>query len=169
MGSYNDGKDFVVDWICKRVPTGGRILDVGACDGKWSTLIRAKREDIIIDACEIFKPNIERILHKYAHIWVGDIADYYYRPNIYHLVIFGDVIEHMSVDKAKLVLNYAKWNAPDYVIGIPFEYPQEAIYGNPWERHIQDDLTPELFDERYPNHELIIRPRDDYAYYHKAL
>lgn len=168
MASYNEGKDFVVDWICDRVPQGGRVLDVGACDGKWADLISAKRPDIFLDACEIFKPNVASIMLKYDNIFVGDIYNYWYRPNYYDIVIFGDVIEHMTVERAQQVLHYARWNATDYVVGVPFEYPQGALYGNKWERHIQYDLTPELFAERYPHHELIIQPRDDYAYYHDA-
>lgn len=166
MASYNDGKDFIVDWICDRVPQGGRVLDVGACDGKWAALIRTKREDIILDACEIYKPNAANIFHMYDQLFVGDIHAYRYRPRYYDLVIFGDVIEHMEVYKAVEVLAHAKKCAKDYVVGIPFEYKQGPIYGNWWERHIQDDLTPEIFEKRYPGHELLIRPRPDYAYYH---
>lgn len=167
MASYDDGKDFVVDWICEHTPECGGILDVGACDGKWSDLIRAKRDDVIIDAVEIFKPNAARILDKYDRIFVGDIFDYQYKRFWYDMIIFGDVLEHMDVWKAQDVLKYARTRTEDYVIGIPFQYHQGPLYGNQWERHIQDDLTPEIFEQRYPGHELIIRPRGDYAYYHR--
>lgn len=168
MASYNDGKDYIVDWICERVPEGGLILDVGACDGKWADLIHAKRPDIIMDACEIFKPNAARILDRYSEIFIGNITHYCYEREVYDMVIFGDVIEHMDEDDAWYALMYAERHAEDYVVGVPFEYPQGEIYGNPWERHIQDDLTPEIFDKRYPGHELILQPRPDYAYYHIA-
>ena len=71
----------------------------------------------------------------------------------------------MPVEKAQAVLAYAKEHADNIVIGIPFEYVQGEIYGNPWEVHVQDDLTPELFEERYPGNTLLIRAADDYAYY----
>lgn len=167
MASYDDGKDFIVDWICKRLPECAWILDVGACDGKWADLIRAKRSDIIMDACEIFKPNAAQILDKYEQVFVGDIYNYFYPNKSYDLVLFGDVLEHMDVWKAKDVLKYARSHVNDYIIGIPFQYHQGPLYGNQWERHIQDDLTPEIFEQRYPGHELIIRPRGDYAYYHR--
>ena len=168
MASYNDGKLEVVDWICKRVPKGGRILDVGACDGKWAMLIRDQRQDVILDACEIFKPNAREIFSLYEQIFVGDITYYRYQPKVYDMVIFGDVIEHMEVWAAKEVIQHAKRCATDHVIGIPFRFKQGPLYGNQWERHIQDDLTPEIFEKRYPGHEMILQPRHDYAYYHKA-
>lgn len=167
MGSYIDGKHEVVLWIAERVPDGGTILDVGPCDGIWSDFIRAICDDVYIDACEIFTPNIaaHNLIYKYRRVYAGDIADLKY--DHYDIVIFGDVLEHMTVEKAQAVLAYAREHSTDYVIGIPFEYEQDEIYGNPWEKHLQPDLTPAIFDERYPDHELIIQPRADYAYYHR--
>ena len=167
MASYNDGKTEIVSWICEHVSPGGRILDVGACDGKWAALIGAQRSDVILDACEIFKPNAEGILWAYNQVFVGDIHCYRYPPGLYDLVIFGDVIEHMPVWKAVEVLAHARKAAKDHVVGVPFRYHQGPLYGNEWERHIQDDLTPEIFERRYRGHELLLRPREDYAYYHK--
>lgn len=166
MASYNDGKLEVVAWILERVPERGHILDVGACDGKWADLIRDKAPGIYMDAVEIFKPHVPKLLDKYDAVYVGNIMTYQYAPHFYDMIIFGDVLEHMTPAAAKFVLHYARKRVPDYVIGVPFLYKQGPLYGNPYERHIQDDLTPELFAQRYPGHELILRPRRDYAYYH---
>lgn len=167
MASYNEGKKDVVIWICDHVPEGGTILDVGACDGRWADFIHLIDQDLAVDGVEIFAPNVWawRLWEHYRSITIGDIEDLHYEH--YDMVIFGDVLEHMSVEKAQRVLKYAEEHATDYVIGIPFEYPQGPIYGNQWETHIQDDLTPEIFDKRYPGHELILQPRYDYAYYHR--
>ena len=35
MGSYEMGKDYVVDFLKRVFPDGGTCLDVGACDGVW--------------------------------------------------------------------------------------------------------------------------------------
>lgn len=167
MASYNEGKKDVVIWICDHVPEGGTILDVGACDGRWADFIHLIDQDLAVDGVEIFAQNVWawRLWERYRSITIGDIEDLHYEH--YDIVIFGDVLEHMSVEKAQRVLAYAAEHCDDYVIGIPFEYPQEAIYGNQYEAHIQDDLTPEIFDERYPGHELLVRAREDYAYYHR--
>lgn len=165
MSSYDYGKDQVVAWIRQRFAPGDTCLDVGACDGKWHDLLG---DYLTMDAVEIWEPNIDchGLRNKYNHVYASDIDGLQYGR--YDLIIFGDVIEHMDTDKAQRVLSYAYERCRDMVIGVPFRYYQEAIYGNPYERHIQDDLTPELFDERYPGYELLIQPRRDYAYYHKA-
>ena len=165
MASLNDGKREVIEWIKARFPIGQTCLDVGACDGKWFGLLG---DHLRMDAVEIFEPNIttHRLRDKYRRVLNCDICDYEYRW--YDLVIFGDVLEHLTVADAQMVLAYARKHCRDYIIGVPFEWPQGAIYGNPYEAHIQDDLTPEIFNKRYPDHELIVMPRGDYAYYHRG-
>lgn len=167
MGSYNEGKVDVLNWILEHLPEDGTILDVGACDGKWAKMLHVLDKDIIVDGIEVFAPNVilNRLDKEYRLITIGNVYDLQYE--YYDLVIFGDVLEHMTVEQAQNVLQYAKAHSADYIIGVPFEYEQDAIYGNKWEKHLQADLTPEIFEERYPGHELIIRPREDYAYYHR--
>ena len=160
MGSYDYGKQEVCEWIREHVSNYAKVLDVGACDGKWRKLLD---DYTVMDACEIFIPNAHKIQDMYRSVFVGDIYDYFY--NYYDLIIFGDVIEHMSVDKAKKVLEYAKKHAGIVIVGVPFEYKQDAIYGNPWEKHVQDDLTPELFEKRYPGFDVLLEPKKDYRYY----
>ena len=168
MASYNEGKKEVVTWIANRLPDNGTILDVGACDGRWADFVHLLRKDAIVDGIEIYEPNvyINRLVEHYRLITIGDIADLRYKH--YDIVIFGDVLEHMTVETAQRVLKYAAAHSTDYVIGVPFEYPQDEIYGNKWETHLQPDLTPEIFAERYPGHELLIQPLPNYAYYHRS-
>lgn len=165
MGSYNEGKLEVVEWVKQRFPKGSICLDVGACDGKWFNLLG---DYLKMDCVEIFKPNVYEhdLMNKYEKVFVNDVANFRYAW--YDLIIFGDVLEHMPVEKAQAVLKYAEPRCNDLIIGIPFLYTQGAIYGNPWEEHIQNDLTPEIFDERYPGYEVIVRPLNEYCYYHKG-
>ena len=165
MASYDAGKPEIVNWIREHFPRGSSCLDVGACDGKWSDLLR---DYLIMDGIEAFEPNItgHNLAAKYRKIICKDVASYRYFW--YDLVIFGDVIEHMDVPKAQKVLRYAKRHCTDMIIGVPWCLKQPAIYGNPWEVHIQDDLTEELFHQRYKGFDRIIQPLPDYAYFHKA-
>lgn len=167
MASYNDGKLEVVNYIMSLDP--GSILDVGACDGKWSQLLRASGYEGLLDACEIYKPNAAKILEQYNNIFVGSILAYAYR--FYDVVIFGDVLEHMTVMGAQFVLAYAVEHSKEIIVGVPFQYKQGSLYGNPYEFHIQDDLTPEIFEKRYGKYGLVelLRPRHDYAYYRRKL
>lgn len=168
MASYNEGKLEVIEYIMSLAPAS--ILDVGACDGKWSMMLTAAGYKGRLDACEIYRPNASQILGLYDNVFVGDIAHYRYASETYDVILFGDVIEHMDPSAAYMALMYARYHTrQDVIIGVPFLYPQGEIYGNPYERHIQDDLTPEVFEERYGRigFEMFIRPRGDYAYYRR--
>lgn len=160
MASYDYGKVDVCNWIRKNIPKDATILDVGACDGKWRTLLSEYGE---MYACEIFEPNADIISDMYNHVFVGDIYDYRY--DHFNLVIFGDVIEHMPVPRAQAVLEYAKAHSDFIIVGVPFKYPQGSLYGNQYEEHLQPDLTMELFNERYPGFEVLAQPIPGYCYF----
>lgn len=164
MASYDYGKIEVVNYIYQHFAPGSTCLDVGACDGKWHDLLG---HYLIMDAVEIWAPNIieHRLKNKYRRVWECDAYDFRY--DRYDLIIFGDVIEHMTVEKAQRVLEYAYPRCKDMIIGVPFLYHQDELYGNPWEKHIQEDLTEENFAERYPQYKLLLKAANDYAYYTK--
>ena len=163
MSSYNLGKNEVVEWVKKNFNEGSSCLDVGACDGKWWLLLK---DYLVMDACEIWEPNIEHhnLEKKYRKVFASPIQDLTY--DHYDLIIFGDVIEHMSVEDAQKVIDYARPRCKDMVIAVPYNYPQGEMYGNPYEKHIQDDLNPAVFDERYPGFKPIYGDYR-YAYYSK--
>lgn len=162
--SYWEGKDKVCVWIRNKFSIDSTILDVGACNGFWHYLLPEYEN---LDGIEAFRPNYENLKDQklYRNLWCEDIRNFQY--DWYDIIIFGDIIEHMTPEEALKVLDYAKPRCTEMIISVPFLYPQEAIYDNPYEKHIQDDLTPELFEERYPGYEVFCRPREDYCYYHK--
>ena len=168
MASKTDGKAVVCEWIRQNFPKGSTCLDVGACDGVWHDLLG---DYLKMDACEIFKPNIHtyQLRYKYNYVFSGDIYDYWYGRNLYDLIIFGDVIEHMTIHRAQQVLDYAFDKCKDMIIAVPYLYPQDELEGNKYERHIQDDLTEDLFRIRYPKYEILCKPIDSYCYWHKKI
>ena len=161
MGSYSKGKDEAVRWIRQNFKRGAEILDVGACDGKWRILLGS---DYVMDAVEIWPDNIDKYNLKriYRMVGCGNIKDVKYVH--YDLIIFGDVLEHMTVKDAQAVVDYAREHCDNMLIAVPFLYEQGAKNGNPFEIHIQPDLTPEIFNERFPGFKPIFMS-DDYAYY----
>ena len=162
MPSYDVGKDVVVEWIRKNFNTDSRILDVGACDGKWKKLLPEYR----MDAVEIWEPyckNLTEYENVYNYNIVGMIYEYY------DLIIFGDVIEHMTVEEAQQVIKYAYPRCKDMIVAVPFLYPQEAVDGNPWQAHKQPELTADLFAERYPSLDILYYAEKNYCYYHKRM
>ena len=162
MGSYWYGKEDVCNWIRMRFPANATVLDVGACDGLWRRILP---EYTNMDAVEAFLPNMSR-LTGYRALYNADIRTFQYEW--YDLIIFGDVIEHLTVSEAQDVLAYAKPRCKDMIIAVPWLYVQGAIYDNPFEVHVQDDLTADLFAERYPGYEILCDPGHGYCYYHKG-
>lgn len=166
MASYEYGKAEVCEWIRQNFPKGSTCLDVGACDGVWFDLLGDHLE---MDACEIFEPNIQqhRLNDKYNYVFSGDICDYLYGHGQYDLIIFGDVIEHMTVPKAQKVLTYAYERCKDMVVAVPYLYQQGELYGNTYEKHTQDELTEDIFVQRYPDYQILYKPNSQYCYWHK--
>lgn len=162
MASHDFGKPEVCEWIRANFPEESTILDVGACDGKMKSLLP---EYANMDAVEIWKPNADR-LTGYRKVICKDIEEFKYRR--YDLIIFGDVIEHMEVEKAQKVLEYAKPRCKEIIVAVPYLYPQGEIYGNPYEKHLQPDLTAKIFNERYPGFEVLLDTGRNYCFYRKA-
>lgn len=163
MGSYGIGKAECCEWVRNNFDMDASVLDVGACDGIWQALL----PEYDMDAVEAFKPNADRIRKHniYMNVYCTEIKDYEY--DWYDLIIFGDVIEHMDVETAQAVLNYAYPRCKDMIVAVPYLYEQDEIYGNPYEKHLQPDLTAELFAERYPGFEVLVQLLPGYCYYHK--
>ena len=162
MSSYDYGKAEVCDWVRRIFRQDATILDVGPSHGRWRKLLP---EYPNMDAVEVFKPNFD-LLQGYRQKFLSDIFGFQYEH--YDLIIFGDVIEHMHVEQAQTVLEYAWQRCKDMIISVPFLYPQGAEYGNPYEVHVQDDLTAELFAQRYPKYDVLCNPGHNYCYYHKG-
>lgn len=161
MPSYDVGKNEVVNWVRRNFPADARVLDVGACDGKWKNLL----PEYTMDAVEVWKPYCKQLKPLYEEVFNMNIIDFRYR--FYDLIIFGDVIEHMTVEEAREVLNYAYWRCKDMVIAVPFLYPQGEWQGNPYQAHKQPELTAELFAERYKGFDVLFDTGNNYCYYHK--
>lgn len=136
-----------------RVPTDRKILDVGAGWAKYRILLN----EYAMDAVEIWKPYVEkhRLMDHYDSVHVMKAVDFQY-PQRYGAVIMGDVLEHMPVKDAQAVIRAACGNADLVIVVVPFLMEQHEEEGNPYEAHVQDDLTEELMTERYPQLSLLV-------------
>lgn len=124
-----------------------KILDVGPGAGKWGHFLNAYHE---IDAVEVFKPYIRQFN-------LEDIYDNVFNDNIvnqdvtgYDIVIMGDVLEHLSIEDAKKVVQKVTSSCEEIIVVVPYSFEQKSCYENKYEEHIQNDLTKELMEERYP-------------------
>lgn len=128
------------------------VLDIGAGAGYYARLFPefAGR----MDAVEVYRPYVKRfhLNDLYRRVYVGNITERIKGLELvdYRMAIMGDVLEHLSVADASLVLGQLRENMVDALVVVPFLYPQGVVDGNKYEVHLQPDLTPAVMAERYP-------------------
>lgn len=149
----------VRDYVTTYYARDAQVLDVGAGRGKYRILLSSYPR---VDACEVWEPTVdaERLRSLYRAVFVQNVVDLVREPwwtdnDPYDLVIMGDVLEHMTRDDAKLVLNRIIDVGSDVIVVVPFMYPQDEEDGNVYQCHIQDDLSPELMTTEYPSLRLL--------------
>lgn len=138
-----------VAWIVRQVvPTDKKILDIGSGWGKYRWIL----PEYEFDAVEAWEPYVRQ--HKldayYDKVFIGEAIDYSY-PYRYGAVILGDVLEHMTIGDAQNFLHHAYDHADLVVVAVPFLHPQGEEEGNPYEAHLQEDLTEAVMEQRYPD------------------
>jgi autotransporter strand-loop-strand O-heptosyltransferase len=161
--SYTFFKQEVKEWIKSNIPKNKRILDVGAGEGTYATLLKGCEYDI--DAVEVWKPYIDefKLCELYGTIYNVDIRDFDF--STYDFIILGDILEHLTrEDGMKLISNIAIARK-QCLVAIPYMMPQDGdAIGNPYETHLQSDLTKAIMGERYPTLECIYA-NQYYGYY----
>lgn len=160
-GSYRHFDALIGDRISLDFPRDTQILDVGAGSGKYRDILHDFPD---IDAIEPHSPYIERFELHNRYRRVFDCSAQHispYQPSWYDLVIMGDVLEHMTVEDARQFLYLCASSRTAVLVAVPYLYEQEDYDGVEWERHIQSDLTHEVFIERYGDFGFECLVRDD--------
>lgn len=144
----------IVDRLWRTMPS--RILDVGMGFGKLGFLAREYLDvyyhrrygpsqwTTVIDGIEIC-PEFITDMHRYLydHIHVGDAARIVPMLPRYDLVCMFDVIEHIPKPQGLRLIEAMRRHGKRVLISTPAtEMPQDAILGNPHERHVSF-WTPE--------------------------
>lgn len=138
-----ENEQFVKDFVAQH--KFKKILDVGAGSGYYGRILKSSGAKI--DADEVWKESADYLRETGWYSWITelDIRDYKYEKSVYDLVIFGDVLEHLSLEDAIETFKYALCNAEYVLVSIPnSNYPQEALYGNEHERHLIEDPVKDL-------------------------
>lgn len=150
-GSYDWFNTEVTNFINSLLPSsGGNVLDVGPGAGKWGKFL--KRPNRNIEAVEIHAPYVTTYNLKeiYNVVYVQDICTFWCTYAQYDLVILGDILEHLSVESSKKLLSFFEEKNIPVLVLVPYNYAQGESHGNPYERHLQPELTEPLFHQRYP-------------------
>jgi 2-polyprenyl-3-methyl-5-hydroxy-6-metoxy-1,4-benzoquinol methylase len=128
------------------------MLDVGAGAGTYAHVFAQHFPNVNRFAVEAWTPYINEfeLQMLYTEVFNRDIRDHKYFT--YDIVIFGDVLEHMSKDDAIDVFAKFKPVCKYFIISIPIvKWPQEALDGNPYEVHVKDDWSHDEVMETFPS------------------
>lgn len=147
---YSDqaNKPYSYDFFKRLCPT--TVLDVGAGAGIYGQWFKDNMPTSYVDAVEVWEPYIEEfgLNGIYNSVLVEDVRTLEDHSFAYDLVIFGDILEHMTKEEAVEVWEKALDNAGACLISIPtVHWPQGHEHGNPYEEHIKDDWSDdEVFE-----------------------
>jgi predicted TPR repeat methyltransferase len=141
-GSIRENDEDIQKWVKDNdIRT---VLDVGAGMGTYSTLLR--HLVITMDAIEVWQPYVDEFALEgfYDMVRVEDVRQLDEGDFVgYDLVIFGDVLEHMSREESLRVWHLAS-SAKYGMLSVPIvHFPQGEMWNNPYERHIQEDMFPD--------------------------
>lgn len=151
--SYHFGKIEATKFIINNFDIEKKILDVGPGVGTYADIL--KPHNYQLDGLEIYDGYIKayRLGEKYKNIYLGNIVTF--DVSEYDLVILGDVLEHLTIEEANIVLEKCK----NVLVAVPYLCPQGGVdfnyenyrLINPHEEHKQADLTPLIMLTRYPS------------------
>lgn len=156
--SDSQGKFIAKVLIHEANPRG--IWDIGPGEGTYYDLIEDKESGDIFcgnfyqwTAVEIWPDYIDKynLRDKYDLVYNDDVRKvsfpYWSDNQGRDLIIFGDVLEHMDEDDARLVIMRAKKSFRNILVSIPIIHaPQGEVNGNPYEAHVKHWTFDEMHE-----------------------
>ena len=145
------GKQKLFEYIVTTIPVESKIIDIGAGSG-WYYDYLIEHNYLNMDAIEAFEPYIEKfkLRNKYDNVYLINALDFDYSKGKYDVVILGDILEHLSEEKARVLLDKIFPYVKIIIVSVPYNCVQGIEYGNILETHLQPDLTKEKFEKLYP-------------------
>jgi SAM-dependent methyltransferase len=147
--SNSENRDWILNKVSQLQPK--TVIDVGAGSGTYCRLLRPYAPANYA-AIEIYQKNITqyKLLDLYDDVWLDDVRNF--KSLQADLIIFGDVLEHMTKEEAIKVWDVASKGCKYAILSIPIiHYPQGVIDGNHHETHIVDDWNNISVFESFKN------------------
>jgi len=145
-----DNKAVAAEWLTEIQPV--TVLDVGPGAGAYGQIARTISSVGRVDAVEAWEPYLAEfgLRNLYDNVFVEDVRDR--QDFTYDVVIFGDVLEHMTKEDALRIYELARSQAKWILFSIPIIHlPQGAYAGNPFEIHVHDNWTHQEILDWFPN------------------
>lgn len=141
------------EYLCNNFDKDCTILDIGCGHGFYYKLLSDHFTKF--DAVEIWEPYINEynLENMYDNVYNVNIMDFEF--DYYDIIIMGDILEHLSREDAVILLNRLKDKCKELIVVVPYFLPQNEVFGNKYEIHLQPDLSDEIMEQYYPMLELI--------------
>ncbi len=140
-------------WVVEQLQTLNltSMLDIGAGSGTYGHVFAQHFPNVVRNAVEAWEPHLNDFGLRDLYNTVHNVDVRQHDEFAFDIVIFGDVLEHMTKTEALAVWGKVSTQAKYALIAIPIvHYPQGALYGNPYEVHIKDDWTHEEVLDTFP-------------------
>lgn len=143
----------VKQYLVENFDPSSTILDIGCGHGFYIKLLKDHFQKF--DAVEVWQPYIEeyKLTEMYDNVFNVNILDFEF--DHYDIIIMGDILEHLSREDAKNLLNRLKEKCKELIVVVPYYLPQDEVFGNKYEIHLQPDLDDAIMAEHYPMLEMI--------------
>lgn len=151
--SIEEGKSWLTAFFMAKNPQ--TVCDVGPGEGTYAKRWRPLNKGLWWTGIEVWKPYISKYKLKstktrVAYDEIHNINAVEAPLHLFHrdLVILGDVLEHMSKEDAKRLLNRVhEGGAWNIAVSVPIIHaPQGAVEGNPYEEHVHHYTVEEMTD-----------------------
>lgn len=148
--SIQDGKREALDYIASNFSKRTKVIDIGAGAGYWGKELR-RMGFRNVDAPEVYEPYIRQfgLSDIYDNVINKDCREFDFSG--YDFAIMGDVLEHLTAEDARTVLDNARLAGCRVLASVPWMCRQGASGGVEYERHLQADLTRENATRRFGN------------------
>jgi predicted TPR repeat methyltransferase len=146
------GKDWALQTYLKIRPES--VIDVGPGEGTYAKLMRPHHKAQWI-GIEAWGPYIAKYkledLYDAVHVADARIVNWLWLAPMADLVIVGDVLEHMTQLHARVLIERLKQASQNLLVSIPvLHLDQDAVNGNPFERHVDHWTYEAMLDELNP-------------------
>jgi len=147
-------------YLVENFDKNSTILDVGPGEGTYYNLLN----DYFVkfDAVEVWESYINTygLRTKYDNVYNENILDFEF--DYYDIIIMGDIVEHISRDKAVELIEKIVEKCNQVLLVVPYNLPQGPKGGVKYEEHLQPDLNDEIMEKYYPKLKLLNYNGKDY-------
>lgn len=129
------------------------VLDVGCGLGEWGFLIRTRKNGFpFLIGVDIWHPHLKRLrrLNIYDALVHVKIPFLPFRDKSFDVSLACEILEHLQKSSGyQLLEELERVSRRLIIVSSRFGWPQEEIYGNPYEKHVSEWYPQELVQLGY--------------------